>query len=180
MPAMLNVTLIGDRELIARLDAMPGKLQAALLQKVSYLALKLEAKVKQKLSGDVLNVKSGDLRRSIDNKVDQSGTSVTGKVYSSGDVKYAAIHEFGGQTKAHVIEAVNGKALAFMMGGKQVFFRRVNHPGSNIPERSFLRSSLTDMREEITEGLHQTVVETLKVDDRLPRSHLFSAPCSTW
>lgn len=159
---MLSVTLTGDRELIARLDAMPGKLQAALIQKVSYLALKLEAKVKQKLSGDVLQVRSGDLRRSIANTVDSTANSVIGKVYSSGDVKYAAIHEFGGQTKAHVIEAINGKALAFMMGGKQIFVKRVNHPGSKIPERSFLRSSLTDMRDEIVEGLHQTVVETLQ------------------
>ncbi len=159
---MLNVTLTGDRELIAKLDSMPGKLQIALLQKVSDLTLKLEALVKQKLTNDVLNVRSGNLRRSIARQVNSSATSVIGKVFSSGDVKYAAIQEYGGQTKAHVIEAINGKALAFKMGGKEVFFRKVNHPGSNIPERSFLRSSLADMQEEITEGLHQTVVETLK------------------
>jgi phage gpG-like protein len=159
---VLNVTLTGDRELIERLDSMPGKLQAALYQKVSLLALKLEAKVKKKLSGEVLNVRTGDLRRSIASKVEQSPHAVIGKVYSSGDVKYAAIHEFGGQTKAHVIEAVNGKALAFMAGGKQVFAKRVNHPGSKMPERSFLRSSLADMREEITQELHQTVVDTLR------------------
>lgn len=159
---MLNITIAGDRELIERLESMPGKLQAALFQKVSLLALKLEEKVKRKLSGEVLNVKSGDLRRSIANKVERSTHAVIGKVFSSGDVKYAAIHEFGGTTKAHVIEAVNGKALAFSMGGKQVFAKRVNHPGSKIPERSFLRSSLTEMRDEITEGLHRTVVETLR------------------
>ena len=141
---------------------MPGKLQAALLQKVSMLALKLEERVKRKLSGEVLNVKTGDLRRSIANKVEQSAHAVIGTVYSSGDVKYAAIHEFGGTTKAHVIEAVNAKALAFSMGGQQVFAKRVNHPGSKIPERSFLRSSLADMRDEITEGLHRTVAETLR------------------
>ena len=141
---------------------MPSTLQAALYQKVSYLALKLEAKVKQKLSGDVLNVRSGNLRSSIQNKVEQSSHSVIGKVYSSGDVKYAAIHEFGGTTKAHVIEAVNGKALAFVMNGKQVFVKRVNHPGSKIPERSFLRSSLADMAEEITQELHRTVLDTLR------------------
>lgn len=159
---MINLSLTGDRELIERLESMPGALRAALLQKVSALALKLEAKVKQKLSGEVLNVKTGNLRRSIASKVDASASSVIGKVYSSGDVKYAAIHEFGGQTKAHIIEAKNAKALAFSMGGKQVFAKRVNHPGSKIPERSFLRSSLHDMQGEITEGLHQTVLDTLR------------------
>ncbi len=159
---MLNITITGDRQLIERLDAMPEKLRAALFRKVSELALRLEAKVKQKLTNDVLNVRTGNLRRSIQNKVEQSASAVIGRVYSAGDVKYAAIHEFGGQTKAHIIEAVNGKALAFQMNGKQVFARRVNHPGSKIPERSFLRSSLSEMRDEITEGLRQTVVETLR------------------
>lgn len=31
--------------------------------------------------------------------------------------------------RAHVIEAVNAKALAFTWGGAQVFFKKVNHPG---------------------------------------------------
>lgn len=159
---MLNVTLTGDRELIERFASMPDRVRAALVQKVSYLALGLEEKVKKKLSGDVLKVRTGNLRRSIQHKVDQSAAAVTGTVYSSGDVKYAAIHEFGGRTKAHVIEAASGKTLAFTMNGKQVFARRVNHPGSKIPERSFLRSSLTDMRDEIVAGLHQAVADALK------------------
>jgi phage gpG-like protein len=159
---VLNVTLTGDRELIERFATMPDRVRAALVQKVSHLALRLEEKVKKKLSGDVLNVRTGNLRRSIQHQVDQSAAAVTGTVYSSGDVKYAAIHEFGGRTKAHVIEAVSAKALAFQIGGKQVLARRVNHPGSKIPERSFLRSSLTDMRDEIVAGLHQTVVDTLR------------------
>lgn len=48
--------------------------------------------------------------------------------------EYAAIHQFGGKTKAHTIKAVNKKALAF--GGK--FARQVNHPGSDIPARPYL------------------------------------------
>jgi phage gpG-like protein len=159
---VLNVTLTGDRQLISKLESLPAALREALAQKVSLLALKLEEKVKRKLTNDVLNVKTGNLRRSIHNKVDQSSHAVIGRVYSSGDVKYAAIHEFGGQTKAHVIEAINGKALAFTAGGKQVFARRVNHPGSKIPERSFLRSSLDEMRPEIVEGMHEAVMETLR------------------
>lgn len=48
--------------------------------------------------------------------------------------EYAAIHQFGGTTKAHTIRPVKGKALAF--GGTVV--RQVNHPGSTIPARPFL------------------------------------------
>ena len=102
---------------------------------------------------------SGRLGHSIQQKVDSSPTSVTGTVYSAGDVKYAAIHEFGGKTAAHEIVAKNGQALAFMMGGKQVFFKKVNHPGSTMPERSFLRSSLGEMKDEIIGGIREAVAE---------------------
>ena len=134
---MLSVTVVGDKELIARFDAMPAKLHAALLRKVYELALKLEAKVKNdKLSGQVLNHKSGNLWRSIQNKVTDSATSVVGQVYSAGDVKYAAIHEFGGHIPARIIEAKNAKSLALRSWVKeqmQVFFKRVNWPGATMP-----------------------------------------------
>ena len=159
---MLTVTLAGDRELIERLESMPTTVREALDRKVSELALRLEAKVKGKLSGEVLQVRTGALRRSIAGDVTHTAASVTGRVYSSGDVKYAGIHEFGGTTKAHVIEALNGKALAFKAGGKPVFAKRVNHPGSKVPERSYLRSSLTEMRDEIVEGLRQTVADSIR------------------
>lgn len=156
---MLNVVITGDKELIAKLDAMPARVREALIKKVTALSLKLEDKVKRKLNGEVLNHRTGKLWRSITHKVESDSQSITGRVFSSGDVKYAAIHEFGGKTSPHVIEARNGKALAFQLTGKQAFFRKVNHPGSTIPERSFLRSSLADMKDEIVDGLKEAVAE---------------------
>lgn len=50
------------------------------------------------------------------------------------NVKYAAIHQFGGTTPPHVIRPKNKKALAF--SGRVV--KKVNHPGSKIPARPFL------------------------------------------
>ena len=87
----------------------------------------------------------------------QTEHSVIGKVAQSGDVKYGGIHEFGGRTPAHVIEAKKAAALHFVMGGKDVFAKRVNHPGSQMPERSFMRSSLRDLRDEIIDRLQAAV-----------------------
>lgn len=56
---------------------------------------------------------------------------------------YAAIHQFGGKTKPHVIRPRNKKALAF--GGRVV--KKVNHPGSNIPARPFLNLTDDDLSE---------------------------------
>jgi len=156
---MLKVELKGDRELIARFAAMPQKVHDALLHKVWTLALKLKQRVIGKLQGPVLRHRSGALSRSIFDQVTDNPTSVLAKIASSGDVKYAAIHEFGGRTPAHIIVPDKAKALAFMMGGKMMFAKVVNHPGSNMPERSFLRSSLGEMEDEIRDGMRRAVVE---------------------
>lgn len=165
---LLTIAMTGDKALIAKLDRMPAALKQALLVKVTQLALRLEKKVKvDKLNGQVLNRVTGNLARSIAYKVDQGPESVTGRVFSSGDVKYAAIHEFGGQTAPHLILPKKAQALAFTSkGGEQVFARKVNHPGSKMPERSFLRSSLRDMSGEITKELKATVIRTLKEGGR--------------
>lgn len=55
------------------------------------------------------------------------------------NMKYAAIHHLGGQTKAHEIRAKNKKSLAFLnSGGDSVHVKSVQHPGSKIPARRFL------------------------------------------
>ena len=53
------------------------------------------------------------------------------------------------------------KALAFLVGGKQAFAMRVNLPAIAMPERSYLRSSLAEMADEIRAGLSEAVVESL-------------------
>lgn len=157
---MLNFELRGDAALITKINAAPERVRKELTKEVTALVLLLEGNIKRdKLSGQVLHVRTGNLRRSIHAvlPVTQTDTGVFGKVVQSGDVKYGAIHEFGGRTPAHVIEAKRGKALAFMMGGKMAFAKRVNHPGSQMPERSFMRSALADMRNTISDRLQAAV-----------------------
>lgn len=158
----LSVKLVGGTELVEKLNGMPQRVHDLLVRKINTLALQLEAKVKANLSGEVLNVRSGALRRSIFETVEDDTTSVIGKVASSGDVKYAGIHEFGGTIPAHEIVPNKAKALAFIIGGKQVFATRVQIPAIQMPERSYLRSALTDMADEIKEGMREAVNEGLK------------------
>ncbi|MCB6182322.1 phage virion morphogenesis protein [Leeia sp. TBRC 13508] len=84
---------------------------------------------KAKIDGTAATLQdTGQLAASV-----QAGSSSTEAWIGSNKV-YAAIHQFGGKTKPHVIRAKNKKALAF--GGRVV--KQVNHPGSNIPARPFL------------------------------------------
>ena len=156
---MFALEVRGLDETSARFDAYPAALQAALGAKASELATALADLVKNKLSGAVLNTSSRTLRDSIAASVTADSDRVLASVGSEGDVKYAAIQEYGGKTSAHEILPVKGDVLAFVAGDGQHFARRIEHPGSVIPERSYLRSSLEDMKDEILSALASTAAE---------------------
>ena len=81
---MMNITLVGDTELVAKLESMPTRVHDELLKTVYSLALKLEAHVKDdKLEGQVLHHVSGKLWQSIQNEVEDHGDSVFGRVFSA-------------------------------------------------------------------------------------------------
>ena len=151
---MFALELHGLEETSAQIEGYPAALQAALSAKATELATALADLVKSdKLSGAVLNTRSGALSESIVASVTADVDSVLASVGSEGDVKYAAIQEYGGKTSAHEILPTKANVLAFLIGGAQHFARRVEHPGSLIPERSYLRSALEDMNDEILVAL---------------------------
>lgn len=173
---MIDVTVVayGDREVAARLGAMPDKVRAKLRTAIRSLTVDLLAKVKMNLTGRVLNVRTGLLRRSINMRVDQQeGTSGPGspdKVISGSvgtnkrTVPYAAIHEFGGKTRPHVIVPRKARVLVFQAGlyGQTIFARKVNHPGSVMPERSYLRSALREMTPKANASIAEAVRAGIK------------------
>lgn len=71
----------------------------------------------------------GTLKKSITFNAFDDGSVIIGS-----NLVYAAIHQWGGKTRAHEIRARHGNALHF--NGK--FFKSVKHPGSDIPPRPFL------------------------------------------
>ena len=91
-----------------------------------------------------------------------SDDAVVTKLFSAGELKYAAIQEYGGVTAPHQILPSRAKALAFMVGGEEVFARIVHHPGSHIPERSYLRSSLAEMAGAIDAEMKSAVLGAVR------------------
>ena len=157
---MFALELDGLENASAHLETYPTALTAALSAKAAELADALADMVRNdKLLGGVLNARSGALRDSIVASVSADADGVIASVGSEGDVKYAAIQEYGGKTSAHEILPVKAEALAFVVGGVQRFARRVEHPGSLIPERSYLRSSLEEMQGEIVAALAEAAAE---------------------
>lgn len=157
---MIRATLKGDRDWLARLDAMPGRVRAEVGTAVAGLGAALQAEVRNnRLSGQVLAVRSGRLRDSVAVETSDTPDRLAARV--SATVPYAAIQEFGGVTAPHEIRLRRAQALAFTLGGRLVFAKRVRHPGSRMPERSFLRSALADMAPEIRAGIGAAVARAV-------------------
>lgn len=169
--------LLGGPEVLSHLRGISEEAQKVLKSEVRSLAVMLAGYVKtDKLTGEVLHVRSGRLRRSITFRVQEDGSLVTGIVGTN--VEYARAHEFGvdmfkavtvreylRKTKASWREAgkigwrgKNRLAIArdASMGGVVVHsFTRNQH--IKLPERSFLRSALADLTPEIRQGLEAAV-----------------------
>ena len=90
--------------------------------------------------------------------IEETATGVAVTVATNGDVKYAAIQELDGTIPPHEIVPDKAKALAFMVGGKQAFAAWVDLPAVAMPERSYLRSSLAEMADDIREKLTEAVI----------------------
>lgn len=141
------------------LAAMPERIRDALSAKATALAAELQAKIEQNLSGGVLDMKSGALAGSVAVTIEESSAGVSVRIATSPDVKYAAIHEFGGTIPPHQIVPDKTKALAFLVGGKQVFATRVQLPAVTMPERSYMRSALAEMAAEIRDEFGAAMIE---------------------
>jgi phage gpG-like protein len=142
--------LVGADALARQLADLPADIRIGLEAKARDLAAALVAKVRdEKLSGGTLQTKTGALKNSIAADISVQGGAISAAVGSFGDVKYAAIQEYGGRTSAHEIVPDKAQALAFLVGGSLRFGRRVQHPGSTIPPHAYLQSSLDESSDEI-------------------------------
>lgn len=147
---------IGATGAIERLRALVDKTRAGVRDAVAASAERLVALVQAKLSGEVLNARSGALRASIRAETDETSARI------SSDVPYARIQEYGGHIALPEIVPVNARALAFAYGGKLVFAKRVKAHGVDIPERSYMQSSLAEFEAGFVDDIRRVAAEALQ------------------
>lgn len=142
---MIAGYLVGDAEVVSRLDGMSARLHEEMKAGIGRAVLKLQRMVVQdKLSGQVLKVRTETLRRSIDQIVIDEGQKVSGVV--STNVKYARAHEYGFHGTVSVRESLRTIKQAFGRPIEPVQVTvRAHSRKVDLPERSFLRSALTDL-----------------------------------
>lgn len=147
---MITGRIVKGADLPQKLTAAVPAMTSGVQRAVEQLALKMTGNVKGKLSGEVLKVKTGRLRRSVHYEKDFSAGKAIAIVGT--DVIYARIHEYGG-----TIVPKSAKALRFQIGNNWITCKSVN-----MPERSFLRSALRELAPEIETTLKNAVTDELK------------------
>jgi hypothetical protein len=163
---MIYVEIVGAEQVRAKFEALPAGVKERLSATVRRLAIDLQRHVvADKLSGQVLKNRTGTLRRSINQHVEESGTSVTGIVGADmNEARYARAHEYGFHGTVEV--------RAHMRTVTQAFGRRLKNPRQamvqaysmrmNLAERSYLRSSLRDMRQTIIDNFRESLDEAMR------------------
>lgn len=92
-----------------------------------------------------------------------SDTWTAGLEAGSADVKHARIQELGGQTRPHVIVPKRARFLVFYWPrvSAVVYFRKVNHPGSRIPARPYLRPAIERAKSVVQQEVTREVVKAI-------------------
>ncbi len=163
----LTVSVRGEA-LLARIAGMPDRLQSNMRTAVERLSIVVQTGVKEgKLTGQVLHVRTGTLRRSINRKITDDSSGVFATVGTN--VKYAAAHEYGFDgdvtVRAHTRRAqqqmaLKGKKRPGKSEGTINVRQFTRH--MHLPERSFLRSELRDRTPEIRETLRQAALRAVR------------------
>lgn len=162
----VKAQVVGVAEVAQRFETASAAAHARIVGAVQGLGLELLARVKgQKLTGQVLRVQTGRLRRSINEETTDAGTSVTSAVGTN--VEYGRFWELGfvgvQQVRAATVKAHRRMTLA--PGKKrrkgvavEQHTRRAHSRTVNQAARPFLQPSLAEMRGRVLAQLAKVAI----------------------
>lgn len=149
---MIEVTVPNADKLRTDLGITRARLLIDLKREITRISIDVSGHIKdKKLSGQVLKVQTGRLRRSINYRITETDTGIDAKVGTN--VEYARVHEFGFKGTVNV--------KAHMRQAKKAYAVRAHTRRVNLPERSFMRSTMTDMRGEIDQRIARVVGQSI-------------------
>jgi hypothetical protein len=159
---MIRLSWINSQQTIDRFKAKGPRIVAVLSSRINLLMSQLATFVQsQKLSGQVLSVRSGKLRASIHalpTRVD--GTKIIGEVQQDPTIAfYGRAHELGVLHPWQIV-ASKQRFLKFISDGKINFRRSVAHPP--LPPRPFFAPSEAENTGKILAELNESISEVIK------------------
>jgi hypothetical protein len=157
----ISFRIVDAEQIQASLVSYRDGVKDALVEKVNELVQMLYERILDKTSGEVLNPVTGRLDKSIYKEYAAPNKAGTGFIggYVTQDARiapYGPIQEFGSKTgDFYLIYPGNKRMLVFEGAKGLVFARKVNHPP--IQMRSFMLSSLEEIRSQVPEGIRATI-----------------------
>ncbi|MDO5058581.1 MAG: HK97 gp10 family phage protein [Neisseria sp.] len=145
---MIKVQLAGMHEIQTALNLTDRRIATEVERSLAFLLFRLQKRIKtDKLLGQVLNRRTGNLRANIVRQMEQNGKVLSGVVGIAPGAPYGKLHEYGFSGTVSV--------PAHIRMQKQAFGRRLKTPLAvkvsahtrklNLPERSFMRTALADI-----------------------------------
>lgn len=147
-----SIKINGLNDLIRDANRVGGNMPTKMKQAMIVATTSVQNDARKKRPGSFKN-QTGDLRRSISRRVEGAHRGV---VFT--DLKYAPHVEFG--TRPHVIRPRNKKFLAFKVGAKTVFAKKVNHPGTKA--YNYMRDSFEENKPKITKIYDQLALKVVR------------------
>lgn len=154
---MITGYIVGDRELIARMQGVPAAMKAEVDKTVDKLCFELEASVKtQYLTGQVLRVRTDRLRGSITRRAPETRTRVVitdtaAIAYVGTNVSYGAFWEHGFTRKIGAGARGGPRTLS---GNALATYIARHPPGTRqYAARPFLAPALASMKAKIVADL---------------------------
>jgi hypothetical protein len=164
----MSITITSNaNEVAASLERKASQINQAVTAKLNALTLALQQHIiADKLQGQVLKQHGGSGVNLADSirvvpAAEQGGSIVASVIVDGPADKYAAYQEFG-TSATELIEPKKTKALRFLVGGKEVFTKKVIHPP--LKARSFMASSLDDMHDQFASGINDAVQQVLEAE----------------
>ena len=114
---MIRLETHGSEEVLARFKGLSARLRQELRKSMLKAVIDLQGHIKaDKLSGQVLHVRTNTLRSSIEQRVEETSDSVIGT--DSTNVVYARLHEYGGTVTRHARSSLKTRGTTREHTGK--------------------------------------------------------------
>lgn len=151
-----KIEMTGDDALRAVFSEWNARIQAETERSMGFIVLRLQKQIRtHKLLGQVLNRRTGNLRKNILREVSADGGSVTGVVGIGRGAPYGRLHEFGFAGTQSVAAHIRRQKAAWGRRLKTPIDVHVSAHSRRVklPERSFMRTAFSEVKPLIAEEI---------------------------
>jgi phage gpG-like protein len=150
---MITITVGNIPPVVTNLQGFGQRLMTSLNRQMTRIVVELQSyiRIKKLVGGNPLHQRTGNLSRAITYQVQQDTDGITGFVGVDRTANYGAVHEYGGTFTVREHIAMSKKGNPY----------NVRAHSATYPQRSFLRSSLSENQANIVKQLTEAVNEAI-------------------